>query len=135
MTAYVTFEALREGKIKLDTKIGCSEARQPAATKQGSACRLAREMTVETALQVLIVKSANDVAIMLAEAVGGTQEAFRGAHECHGRPPRHDAPPSFVNANGLPAPDQVTTARRPLPSSPRPAIRDLPGARGALVDG
>jgi D-alanyl-D-alanine carboxypeptidase len=67
-------------------------------------------MTVETALQVLIVKSANDVAIMLAEAVAGTQEAFvermNATAARLGMTRTH-----FVNANGLPAQEQVTTAR------------------------
>jgi D-alanyl-D-alanine carboxypeptidase len=123
MTAYVTFEALREGKIKLDTKIGCSElANQQPPSKVG--LPVGAEMTVETALQVLIVKSANDVAIMLAEAVGGTQEAF--VARMNATAARLGMTRTkFVNANGLPAPDQVTTARD-LAKLATAAIRDYP---------
>src|SRR5262247_479653 len=71
MTAYVVFEALKAGKIAPETKIGCSElANSQPPSKVG--LPVGAEMTVETALQALIVKSANDVAVMLAEAVAGS---------------------------------------------------------------
>jgi D-alanyl-D-alanine carboxypeptidase len=123
MTAYVTFEALKEGKLKLDTKIGCSElANVQPPSKVG--LPVGAEMTVETALQVLIVKSANDVAIMLAEAVSGTQEAF--VARMNATAARLGMTRTkFVNANGLPAPEQVTTARD-LAKLATSAIRDYP---------
>jgi D-alanyl-D-alanine carboxypeptidase len=75
MTAYVVFEAIKAGKITPESKIGCSElANSQPPSKVG--LPVGAEMTVETALQALIVKSANDVAVMLAEAVAGSQEAF-----------------------------------------------------------
>lgn len=123
MTAYVTFEAIREGKIKLETKIPCSEAAtQQPPSKVGLPA--GAEMTVETALKVLIVKSANDVAVMLAEAVGGSQEAFVArmnatAHRL-GMSRTH-----YVNANGLPAAEQVTTARD-LAKLARAVTREFP---------
>ena len=90
MTAYVTFEALKEGKLTMATKIGCSElANSQAPSKIG--LPVGAEMTVETALQTLIVKSANDVAIMLAEAVAGSQEAFVATNERHRRATGDDA--------------------------------------------
>jgi D-alanyl-D-alanine carboxypeptidase len=109
MTAYLVFEALREGKLTLQQKIPCSElAHSQAPSRIG--IPVGTEITVETALQALIVKSANDAAIMLAEAVAGSQEAFVA---------RMNAAAAklgmsrtlFANANGLPAPEQVTTAR------------------------
>jgi D-alanyl-D-alanine carboxypeptidase len=123
MTAYVTFEALKEGTLKPDTKIGCSElANLQPPSKVG--LPVGAEMTVETALQVLIVKSANDVAIMLAEAVAGTQEAF--VARMNATAARLGMTRTkFVNANGLPAPEQVTTARD-LAKLATAAIRDYP---------
>src|SRR5690606_32406958 len=68
------------------------------------------QMSVELGLQALIVKSANDVAIMLAETVGGNEQAFvermNATARRLGMTNTH-----FVNPNGLPAPGQVTTAR------------------------
>jgi len=98
MTAYVTFEALKQGKLTMDTKIGCSElANSQAPSKIG--LPVGAEMTVEKALQALVVKSANDVAIMLAEAVSGSQEAFAGRmNETAARLGMTRT--KFVNANG-----------------------------------
>lgn len=127
MTAYVTFTAIREGKIKLDAKIPCSEAAtlQPPS-KIG--LPVGAEITVETALQVLIVKSANDVAVMLAEAVGGSEAAFvemmNATAKRLGMSRTH-----FVNPNGLPAAEQVTTARD-LAKLARAVTREFPEYAG-----
>jgi D-alanyl-D-alanine carboxypeptidase len=123
MTAYVTFEALKEGKLTMASKIGCSEL---ASTQSPSKIGLpvGAEMTVEKALQALIVKSANDVAVMLAEAVSGTQEAF--AVRMNATAARLGMTRTkFVNANGLPAPEQVTTARD-LAKLATAVVRDYP---------
>jgi D-alanyl-D-alanine carboxypeptidase len=133
MTAYVTFEALREGKLKLDSKIGCSElAYNQPPSKVG--LPVGSEMTVETALQVLIVKSANDVAVMLAEGVAGTQEAF--VARMNATAARLGMTRTkFSNANGLPAADQVTTARD-LAKLAQAVLRDYPEHAGmwSMVD-
>ena len=123
MTAYVTFEALKQGKLTMDTKIGCSElANSQAPSKIG--LPVGAEMTVEKALQALVVKSANDVAIMLAEAVSGSQEAFAGRmNETAARLGMTRT--KFVNANGLPAPEQVSTARD-LARLTIAVVRDFP---------
>ncbi|HZT47653.1 MAG TPA: D-alanyl-D-alanine carboxypeptidase family protein [Hyphomicrobiaceae bacterium] len=123
MTAYVTFQALKEGKLTMATKIGCSElAHSQSPSKIG--LPVGAEMTVEKALQTLIVKSANDVAIMLAEAVSGSHEAFVARMNATaarlGMTRTH-----FANANGLPAPDQVTTARD-LARLAAAVVRDFP---------
>jgi D-alanyl-D-alanine carboxypeptidase len=109
MTAYLTFQALKEGKIKPDDKLICT---QEAAAQAPSKLWLpvGSEITVDVGLKVLIVKSANDVAVMLAEKVGGSQEAFvaqmneAASHLGMTRT-------TFVNVNGLPDERQVTTAR------------------------
>lgn len=123
MTAYVVFQALKAGKITLETKIICSEAAnvQPPS-KVG--LPVGAEMTVDLALQSLIVKSANDVAVMLAEAVGGSEANFIAEMNATAR--RIGMTRSnFVNPNGLPAPDQVTTARD-LGKLARAIARDFP---------
>jgi D-alanyl-D-alanine carboxypeptidase len=109
MTALLVFEAIREGKLTLETKIGCSElAHSQPPSKVG--LPVGAEMTVENALQALILKSANDVAVMLAEAVAGSQEAFVARMNATAARLGMTRT-TFANANGLPAPEQVTTAR------------------------
>ena len=123
MTAYITFEALRDGKLKLDDKVSCSEsAMNEPPSKIG--LPLGAEISVELALKALIVKSANDVAVMLAEAVGGTIDGFvermNATARRLGMTRTH-----FVNPNGLPADEQVTTARD-LARLSRAVLRDFP---------
>ena len=109
MTAYVTFVAIQDGTLALDTAIGCSNvANAQGPTKLG--LPVGTTITVETALQALIMKSANDVAVMLAEAVSGSHEAF--VDYMNGMAGRLGMTRTkFANANGLPDPDQVTTVR------------------------
>jgi D-alanyl-D-alanine carboxypeptidase len=109
MAAYLVFEAIRDGKIGLQDKVKVSElAHSQPPSRLG--LPVGSEITVDTALQAMIVKSANDAAVMLAEAVAGTQEAF--AERMNAAAQRLGMTRSnFVNANGLPAPEQVSTAR------------------------
>jgi D-alanyl-D-alanine carboxypeptidase len=123
MTAYVTFEALKAGQIKLETKIACSEnAIKVQPSKLG--LPVGAEITVELALKALIVKSANDVAIMLAEAVGGSEAAFVERMNATARRLGMTRT-MFANPNGLPVPSQVTTARD-LAKLGRAVFRDFP---------
>lgn len=109
MTAYVTFQALRDGKLSLQDNVRCSEhALQQPPSKIGMP--VGTEISVDLALKALIIKSANDVAVMLAEKVGGSEPAFvemmnQNAQRIGMTQTR------FFNANGLPNPEQVTTAR------------------------
>lgn len=109
MTAYLIFEALREGKLKLDGKIVTSKnANAQAPSKIGLPVGAA--MRVELAIKALLVKSANDVAVMFAEAIAGSEPAFikrmnATAKRLGMRRSR------FVNPNGLPDDRQITTAR------------------------
>jgi D-alanyl-D-alanine carboxypeptidase len=109
MTAYLAFEALKEGKLTLEQKIPCSElAHGQPPSKVGLA--VGTEMTVNSALQALIIKSANDVAVMLAEAIAGSHDAF--VERMNKTAARLGMTRTrFANPNGLPAPEQVTTAR------------------------
>lgn len=123
MTAYVVFEAIKKGQITAETKIPCSElAHTMPPSKLG--LPVGAEITVELALKALIVKSANDVAVMLAEAVSGTQDAFVARMNATAKRLGMKRT-KFVNANGLPAGEQVTTARD-LARLSAAVLRDYP---------
>ena len=109
MTAYLTFESLKQGKITPETKFPVSElAHTQPPSKIG--LPIGAQLDVEHALQALIVKSANDVAVILAEGIGGTQDAF--VERMNATAKRLGmSRTTFVNPNGLPANEQVTTAR------------------------
>lgn len=109
MTAYVAFQAIRDGTVSPDTKLICSKlATQQAPSKLW--LKEGESITLDVGLKVLIVRSANDVAVMIAEAVAGNQDAFvakmNEAAQHLGMTRTH-----FVNVNGLPAEGQYTTAR------------------------
>jgi D-alanyl-D-alanine carboxypeptidase len=109
MTAYVVFQALKDGTVKPDTQLVCSKlATQQAPSKLW--LKEGESIPLDVGLKVLIVRSANDVAVMLAETVAGSQEAFvakmNEAAQHLGMTRTH-----FVNVNGLPAEGQYTTAR------------------------
>jgi D-alanyl-D-alanine carboxypeptidase len=124
MTAFLVFEAIRDGKLALNDKIKVSElAHSQPPSRLGLPA--GSEITVQTALQALIVKSANDAAVMLAEAVAGSQEAF--AERMNAAAKRLGMTrTNFVNANGLPAPEQVSTARD-LARLTTAVVHDFPG--------
>jgi D-alanyl-D-alanine carboxypeptidase len=109
MTAYVTFQAIRDGKLSLEDNISCSQhALEQPPSKIG--LPVGAQMSVDLALKALIIKSANDVAIMLAERVGGNEPAFVDMmNQTAARLGMSQT--RFFNANGLPHPEQVTTAR------------------------
>lgn len=123
MTSYLAFEALKTGRITPEQKIIVSEK---ATLQQPSKVGLpvGAELTVDLAIKALVVKSANDVAVMLAEAIGGNEEAF--VKLMNDTAKRLGMTKTiFVNANGLPAPEQVTTARD-LAKLSRAIIKDFP---------
>jgi len=123
MTAFIVFEEIKAGKLGLQSKVACSAAAhaQPPS-KIGLA--VGGEMTLHLALQSLIIKSANDVAVMLAEAVSGSEDQF--VIRMNATAMRLGMTnTNFVNPNGLPAPAQVTTARD-LAKLARAMINDFP---------
>jgi D-alanyl-D-alanine carboxypeptidase len=109
MTAYVTLRAVKERRIKLDTLIAVSpNAAAQAPSKMGF--KVGTQVTVDNALKMLMVKSANDIAVVLAEGVSGSIENF--ADEMNRTAQRLGmTQSSFVNPNGLPADGQITSAR------------------------
>jgi len=109
MTAYVTFQALKAGIVSPDTKVVCSQkATMQAPSKLG--LPVGGAITLDVALKVLIVKSANDVAVMIAETVAGSEEAFV-ARMNEAAQHLGMTRTTFTNVNGLPDERQVTTAR------------------------
>ena len=123
MTVYVALDAVRNGKLTLDTPLVMSAraARMPPS-KMGF--RPGTEVTLDNALKMLMVKSPNDVAVMVAEGVSGSIEAFAddmnadaqrlGLHESH-----------FVNPNGLHNPAHVSSARD-MATIARALLREFP---------
>ncbi|QDC01273.1 D-alanyl-D-alanine carboxypeptidase family protein [Mesorhizobium sp. 8] len=109
MTAYVAFRALQAGEAELDspikvTKHAAAEPPSKMGLKPGTVLRL------DTALKMMLVKSANDIAMAVAENIGGSQAAF--AERMNAEAARLGMVGShFVNPNGLFSPEQYTTAR------------------------
>jgi D-alanyl-D-alanine carboxypeptidase len=109
MTAYLTFQALREGRLKFDQQVPVSSiaALQPPS-KIGM--RAGGRVSVDFALQSLLVYSANDIAVVLAEAVGGNLPTFvvqmnKTAKQIGMTGTR------FLNPSGLHEPNHFSTAR------------------------
>src|SRR5271165_6844869 len=75
MTVYVALDAVRNGRLTLETPLIMSvRAARMAPSKMGF--RPGTEVTLDNALKMLMVKSPNDVAVMVAEGVSGSVEAF-----------------------------------------------------------
>ncbi|MHB1111342.1 MAG: D-alanyl-D-alanine carboxypeptidase family protein [Devosia sp.] len=109
MTAYVAFAAIAQGRIALDTPIKISRnAWNQAPSKSG--LEVGSAITMRDALYILVVKSANDIAVAVAEAVSGSEEQFvvemNQMAEAMGLTATH-----YVNPHGLHNPAQVTSAR------------------------
>jgi len=123
MTAYTTLRAIKEGRISLNTLLTVSRnaaAQQP--TKMGF--NIGTTVTVDNALKMLMVKSANDMAVAIAEGVGGSIEGFADLMNANAR--RLGMTQSnFVNPNGLPAENHVSSARD-LAVLARALIREFP---------
>jgi len=109
MTLYLLFDALERGTVKLDTelKVSAHAAGQPA-TRLG--LRKGSTIPVEKAILALIIQSANDVAMVVAESLGGSERAFARKMTSTATllGMRHTV---FRNPSGLPDPAQHTTAR------------------------
>jgi D-alanyl-D-alanine carboxypeptidase len=123
MTAYVTLRAVEEGRLTLDKPLTVSaNAAAQSPVKMGFPAGTI--VTVDNALKMLMVKSANDMAVVLAEGVSGSVENF--ADEMNGYARRLGMiQSSFVNPNGLPADDQIVSARD-MAILARALIREFP---------
>ena len=109
MTLYLLFERLDSGKIKLDTEMPVSRhASEQDPTKLG--LLPGQTIRVEDAIKGLVTRSANDAAVVIAEALGGDEDNFaalmtRKAHMLG------MSKTTYRNASGLPDDEQVTSAR------------------------
>lgn len=123
MTAYVTLKAVKDGRITLDKLLTVSpNAAAEKPSKMGFPP--GTQVTVDNALKMMMVKSANDMAVVLAEGVGGSVDGF-AAMMNQTAAQLGMTQTTYVNPNGLPDDRQVTSARD-LAMLARAFIRDLP---------
>ena len=109
MTLYLLFDELEAGRLSLDSEITVSkQASGQPPSKLGVVA--GSKITVETAIEALVVKSANDVAVAIAEEIAGSEWKFAQSMTTKARElgMRNT---TFKNASGLPNSKQVTTAR------------------------
>ena len=124
MTTYTTLKAIRDGKVTLDTLITMTpEAVAERPTKMN--LKVGTTVTIDNALKMMLVKSANDIAVALAQGVGGGSvegfaEMMNENARALGMTQTH-----YVNPNGLPDDRQYTSARD-LAILARALIRDFP---------
>ncbi|MBB3134863.1 D-alanyl-D-alanine carboxypeptidase (penicillin-binding protein 5/6) [Rhizobium pisi] len=109
MTLYLAFEALHEGRMTWDQKLTMSEnaeGKEPFKLAIGAG----RKVTLREAVESIVVLSANDSAVAIAEQLGGSEEVFAKAmtDKAHQLGMKDTV---FKNPSGLPDPEQVTTAR------------------------
>ncbi|WP_332054563.1 D-alanyl-D-alanine carboxypeptidase family protein [Reyranella sp.] len=123
MTIYIVFQELKAGRLGLQSAVPFSAhaASMPPA-KLGLA--VGQAITVEQALESLVAHSANDVAVALGELVGGTEAAF-AQRMTQTASQLGMTSTTFDNANGLPDPGNLTTARD-LVLLAMALIRDFP---------
>ena len=109
MTLYLLFERLDSGKMKLDTEMPVSEhAAEQAPTKLG--LRPGQTIRVEDAIKGLVTRSANDAAVVISEAIGGSEDDFAKLMTRRARALGMSRT-TYRNASGLPSDEQITTAR------------------------
>ncbi|HYL01060.1 MAG TPA: D-alanyl-D-alanine carboxypeptidase family protein [Steroidobacteraceae bacterium] len=109
MTAYVVFQALSEGRLKLSDEVTISKHAWKAEGSR-TFVQVGTRIPVDILVKGMIVQSGNDATIALAERLGGTEDAFAqmmneyarrlGMNESH-----------FVNSDGLPVPEHYSSAR------------------------
>ncbi|CAN7197643.1 D-alanyl-D-alanine carboxypeptidase family protein [Mesorhizobium sp. LjRoot246] len=109
MTLYLLFEALEAGRVSKQTLIPVSDhaASQPPTKMR---FRRGEGIDVDSAIRAIVVKSANDVAVAVAEYLGGSEDQFAAMMTSKARQLGMTST-TFRNASGLPDGDQHTTAR------------------------
>ncbi|MCB1476715.1 MAG: D-alanyl-D-alanine carboxypeptidase [Rhodobiaceae bacterium] len=109
MTTYVALSAVRSGRISMDTQLTVTQrALNEPPSKTGMP--VGSTLSLEQALRIIMVKSANDTAVTIAEGVGGSVESFVAEMNRTARAlGMRDT--NYVNPNGLPDSGQITTAR------------------------
>jgi D-alanyl-D-alanine carboxypeptidase len=123
MTLYMTLSAMRDQRITQDTLFTVSpNANSQGPTKMGYP--VGTQVTVDNAIKTMMVKSANDMAVVLAEGIGGSVEAF-GQQTTETAHRLGMTESNFVNPNGLPDDAQVVSARD-LAILARALIKEFP---------
>jgi D-alanyl-D-alanine carboxypeptidase len=108
MTLYLLFDALKAGKVTMQTPMAVSwHASVQHPTKLN--LRPGQTIDVDTAIRAIVIRSANDVAVVIAEALGGTESHFAEMMTERARQIGMRET-NFHNASGLPDPLQITTA-------------------------
>ena len=109
MTLYMLFDAMKAGEVRLHEELPVSRT---AAKQPPSSLRLRAGSTISTknAINALITKSANDVAVVVAERLGGTEERFATLMTAKAKAMGMEST-TFKNASGLPNSQQLSTAR------------------------
>lgn len=109
MTAYVALRQVQAGRATMNSGLTVSQrAARSAPSRMGF--RPGTVVTLDNALKIIMVKSANDVSVTIAEGLGGSVENFAGMMNAEARRLGMSAT-RFVNPNGLPASGQQTSAR------------------------
>jgi D-alanyl-D-alanine carboxypeptidase len=109
MTLYLLFEQLERGKLRLDSELTVSaHAARQAPSKLG--LDPGETIEVEDAIKAVVTKSANDIAVAIAENIAGSEQAFAEQMTRKARQLGMSRT-TYVNASGLPDERQVTTAR------------------------
>jgi D-alanyl-D-alanine carboxypeptidase len=123
MTLYMTFDAIRQGKLSKNTRLPVSKF---AASQDPSKLNLKAggSIRVEDAILALVTKSANDAATVLAEGVGGSQSRFATLMTQKARQLGMTRT-RFINASGLHHPAQISSARDMARLS-QALLRDFP---------
>jgi D-alanyl-D-alanine carboxypeptidase len=109
MTLYLLFGELDAGRIKLNYDLAVT-AHAAAQTPTKLGLRAGQTIKVEDAIKGMVTKSANDAAVVVAESLGGSEEAFAQMMTRKARA-LGMSNTTYVNASGLPAVEQITTAR------------------------
>jgi D-alanyl-D-alanine carboxypeptidase len=109
MTAYVTFRQVKSGRWTMQTPIVMTK-RAAAEPPSKLGLKPGQALTLDDALKVLLVKSANDVAYAIADNIGGTMPNFVGMMNAEAARLGMDST-HFINPNGLPGQGQYTSAR------------------------
>lgn len=109
MTAYLAFEAVQSGELSMRSPVKITK-RAAAEPPSKMGYPVGTELTLESALKIMLVKSANDVTMAIGEAIGGTRDKFLAMmNERAAALGMTDT--NFVNPHGLPGAGQYTTAR------------------------
>jgi len=109
MTAYLAFKALKEGKLKPDQELTVNEtAFKMPPSRLG--LKVGDKISADLALKAMVVKSANDMAVIISQAVGGSEAGFAELMNSEAR--RMGLKNThYANASGLPDDAQLTSAR------------------------